>query len=617
MIEEKPTTTEEAKPQDTGPAKVSTTTGDYERQRSQTRLFTLMAFSAIVVIGGVGYWMFGRSSGPASQQQVQLPPSESTFTPTQARPPQAEGTPGRLVFDPITVDFGNQRVGGARRVVSVTLTAQGGAVTINRITLPFAQESNIDMRSDGCIKQFNPGDRCAIVLTFAPQAPIQLSNNIIINATGFDSGGATQGRSRDIQTIIEITGDAVLPPPAPPAPVVVNREQEEINASREAFLRNRQQVGGLSAQGQGNGYRAPRQTDRNWQAAGFQPTMSTLPVDMSRILTMDKPIPAVIKTTIDTRHASRAVATVERDIYGGDGRVIVIERGSTLVGTVASLGEASEEKVAIAWQRVVRPDGVAFGLRATSGNASGQSGVNALIDNRFFDRFGRTFLASLFTGGVTIALGGTSSQTQTSGASGTQTTTNSDARAIASQQIRQDMLPVFEQYRREQLALPPLRTIPAGTRITVWPSTDLMLTHPGQEQAPVAQGQNGLSGQAAQQQLQRQRQQSQQMTNQIYGAPGAPPAAQYSPVPVAPTAPVGVIPQGDGMAAPIGDYGVAAPAPVQDTSLPSETASQRLQQQQRAADQLRTQQPVYQPYAAPIQNPAGSVTITPPWATGR
>uniref|UniRef100_UPI0027D299BF TrbI/VirB10 family protein n=1 Tax=Klebsiella aerogenes TaxID=548 RepID=UPI0027D299BF len=78
-----------------------------------------------------------------------------------------------------------------------------------------------------------------------------------------------------------------------------------------------------------------------------------------------------------------------------------IERGSTLVGQVASVGEASEEKIAVAWQRLVRPDGVAFGFRGSSGNASGQSGVNALIDNRFFDRFGRTFLASMFTGGVT------------------------------------------------------------------------------------------------------------------------------------------------------------------------------------------------------------------------
>ncbi|WP_204269867.1 hypothetical protein, partial [Klebsiella michiganensis] len=91
----------------------------------------------------------------------------------------------------------------------------------------------------------------------------------------------------------------------------------------------RQQAGGLSSQGGDNGWRAPRQTDRNWQSAGFQPTMSTMPVDMSRILTMDKPIPAVIKTSIDTRHPSRAVATVERDVYGGDGRTVVIERGST------------------------------------------------------------------------------------------------------------------------------------------------------------------------------------------------------------------------------------------------------------------------------------------------
>jgi type IV secretory pathway VirB10-like protein len=611
MIEEKPAAVEENKAAAQEPAKVSTTTSDYERERGRTRLITLTSAIGVVLLGGIGYWMFARTPPAPIANVPQLPPSESTFTPAQTRPAQNEGTPGRLVLDPIVVDFGTLRVGEGRKIVTVTVSAVGGAVAINNVSLPFARESNIDMRSDSCIRTLNAGERCAIILTFSPTSPIQLSSNILINATGFDSGGATQGRSRPVNVNIEIIGEGVNPPPAPPAPVVVNREQEEANASREAFLRNRQQAGAFAQQNQGNGWRAPRQVDRNWQSAGFQPNTSTLPVDMSRILTMDKPIPAVIKTTIDTRQASRAVATVERDIYGGDGRIVVIERGSTLVGTVAALGEASEEKVAIAWLRVVRPDGVAFALRATSGNASGQSGVNALIDNRFFDRFGRTFLASLFTGGVTVALGGTTSQTQSSGATGTQVTTNSDARAIAGQQIRQDMLPVFEQYRREQLALPVLRIIPAGTRITVWPSTDLFLATPETEQAPVAQGANGLANQNQQMMQQRLRQQSGATNQQIY-APGP----TVIPAAPAPTTPGGIIPQAEPAQAPIGDYTGVPQAPVQDTSLPSETASQQLYQRQRAAEQIRAQQPVPS-FVPPVQSPAGSVTLTPPWAMGR
>lgn len=606
MIEDKSTPSEDPKPAAASePAPVAQTVSDYDRDRSRRRTVTLIMASLLLGGIGVAYFYVGRKP-PVVTPAPQMQQSEAVFTSPPPRPSQSESVPGRLVYDPIIVDFGTLRVNEGRKVVSITVTAAGGPVRINSISLPFAQQSGIDMRAEGCVdKHLIANDRCAVVLTFSPTTPINLSNSIIINATGYDAGGSTQGRDRSISDIIEITGQAVTPPAPPPAPVVIDRDAGQLDASREAFLRARQRAGGLSQQADGNGWRAPRQTDRTWQSAGFQPTTSTLPVDMSRIVTMDKPIPAVIKTTIDTRHPSRAVATVERDVYGGDGRIVVIERGSTLIGQVGSVGEASEEKVAIVWQRVVRPDGVAFGLRASSGNASGQSGVNALIDNRFFDRFGRTFLASLFTGGVTIALGGTTQQTQSAGTTGSSTTTTYDARAIAGQQIRQDMLPVFEQYRREQLALPVLRIIPAGTRITVWASTDLILAHPETEQTPVAQNNNALSSQTAA----RTRAQSAATTDQIY----APPAPAPAPA-VAPDGNSGaIIPSAEAAAVPIGNYGGAA---MRDTSLPSETASQRNTQQLRAADQARAQGRGLTT-ALTIQSPAGQIVIPTPWSAAR
>ncbi|WP_216073804.1 hypothetical protein, partial [Acinetobacter baumannii] len=81
----------------------------------------------------------------------------------------------------------------------------------------------------------------------------------------------------------------------------------------------------------------------------------------------------------------------------------------------------------------------------------------------------------------------TTSAVQNSGTGGQTSTTTLDARGLAGQQIRQDMIPVFDQFRREQLSLPPLRNIPAGTRITVWPTTDLMLTSAQDEPTPVVQ----------------------------------------------------------------------------------------------------------------------------------
>ena len=195
------------------------------------------------------------------------------------------------------------------------------------------------------------------------------------------------------------------------------------------------------------------------------------------------------------------MATVERDIYGGDGRLVVIERGSTLIGRVAAIADSSEEKVGIEWQRLVRPDGVLFQFEATTGDAMGRSGALAHIDNRWLERFGTTGLASLVEAGATIGIGGNTTSTTQNGTNvtgysgnittGGTTTIAQNARAVASQQLRQDLQPLYEQFKREQLALPVIRTVPAGTRLTIWPSTDLWLKAVPTTQVTQAQNQAG------------------------------------------------------------------------------------------------------------------------------
>ena len=256
--------------------------------------------------------------------------------------------------------------------------------------------------------------------------------------------------------------------------MVVNTKSNDYNEDELAYLRQRRRAGLLAAQFDKNG--ATFETDQppiqdNWRSIGYGPNTSSMPVDMTRVVTMDKPIPAVVKLPIDTRHPSRAVATVERDIYGGDGRTVVIERGSTLIGTAASIGSTAEEKVGIAWERLMRPDGSAWALTATSGDAMGRSGVIGFIDNRWMERFGTTLLASAMVAGIDIALNASQTTTQ----SATTTSTHHQPGYIAAQEFNGDFRSVFAEFAKEQMEIQPIRTVPVGTRITVFPTTDLWL----------------------------------------------------------------------------------------------------------------------------------------------
>jgi type IV secretory pathway VirB10-like protein len=280
--------------------------------------------------------------------------------------------------------------------------------------------------------------------------------------------------------IFAINGEAREPAPAAPAPIAPQPETvavnpESLSAADLEYLRRRQRPGLLDTQFDPAAYTAmtaQQPIQDNWRSIGYGPNLSSMPVDMTRVVTMDKPIPAVIKLPIDSREASRAVATVERDIYGGDGSTVVIERGSTLIGTAAAIGSATEEKVGISWERLVRPDGSAWALQATSGDAMGRSGVIGFIDSRWMERFGVSLLASAVVSGLDIVTN--AGQTTTQSASGNTTTTQTPA-YIAGQQFSGNFQTLYSQFAKEQMQITPIISIPVGTRITVFATTDLWL----------------------------------------------------------------------------------------------------------------------------------------------
>lgn len=583
-------------------------TSSFERRKTARKI---VFGSIFLLLAGTAYGIYHVStrSNQVAQRPTQLPPSEPTFVQPTKPAEVVRSVPSRLEVTPPLMSFGNLTTGAGREYKSIVVKAVHGPVNITQVTLPFAEQSGLDMRSTACIKQLAEGESCAISVQFAPVTPVVLSNQILINGSGFDMSGDTQGASRNVSATVEINGSAVAPPPPPPpppAPVVIDTRASQLASNQEDYLRRRQQPGAFSGQTD-TGYRAPRKPyDQDWASVGFRPNQSTLPVDMTRVVTMDKPIPAVIKIAIDTRRPSRAVATVERDIYGGDGRTVLIERGSTMIGRVGSISETSEETVGIQWQRLVRPDGAAFSFEATSGDAMGRSGVLAHIDNRFFERFGKTALASVLSAGITIALNPneasvTTNGTTASGFTGTvstggTTTTQRDARSIANQQLRQDFQPLYEQFKKEQLAIPPIRNVPAGTRITIWPTTDLWLRQVPADEPVAAPDARPV------QQVYRGPSQAPQAP-----APAAQPQAQqpaYAPQPQPQT---GVYGQGYGDAAPI--------SPDVDTNLESSTASQKLR------DELNRQPvrlPESNPYGAPgVAGAAAQPTTIPPWAQSR
>jgi len=443
---------------------------DLQKRRNAKRN-TAVGIAALCVAGG--YLIY---SYYPRQEKIQIPvpqinKSEDIYK-TQAPPaPPPPTALGDLLVTPRELSMGTIVIGQESSTRSFSLRAKDAKARVTKITLPFAQESGLKIDGSQCIDILMDIDNaCAVAVIYDPSRPGPVRSSIQIEATLT----RTDGSPRAITVQVDLDANATNPQKQAPVASVAAEDKSPYSMDDLAYLARRRRSGLLDLQfdpAAATYMTAQDPSMESWRGIGYGQNMSTYPVDMSRVVTMDKPIPAVIKLPIDSRHPSRAVATVERDIYGGDGNIVVIERGSTLIGSASAVGNPAEEKMGISWERLMRPDGSAWQLAATSGDAMGRSGLVGFNDDRWFERFGVTLAASAMVAGLDIAI----NASQSTSVTGFSTTTTTKPAFVAAQQFNGDFKSIFQQFAKERLSIQPIRMIPVGTRITVFPTTDLWL----------------------------------------------------------------------------------------------------------------------------------------------
>ena len=210
------------------------------------------------------------------------------------------------------------------------------------------------------------------------------------------------------------------------------------------------------------------QATGSWGDIKVPSVTSSKPQDMSRVVTMDRVITAVLVRNFDSRASQQVVAQVDRNVYGAAGRNILIPRGSTVIGTMAS----GSERSVVNWTQIIRPDGARFMMKASGGDAMGQAGVPGYTDHRYWKRFGSILMGTVLKSGVAIGTNAASTATTVPGG---QVTSSQNNGAIVSGIVSNDINSIVQQIIAENSAVKPVTTVPAGTRLTIFPQQDLML----------------------------------------------------------------------------------------------------------------------------------------------
>ena len=117
-------------------------------------------------------------------------------------------------------------------------------------------------------------------------------------------------------------------------------------------------------------------------------------------------IPSVMVTGINSDLPGNIIAQVSQNVFDtATGRNLLVPQGAKLFGVYDSRVIYGQERVLVAWNRLVFPDGSAVTLGAMPGSdMAGNAGYTDEVNNHYLRIFGSAILMSMITGGMSYSM---------------------------------------------------------------------------------------------------------------------------------------------------------------------------------------------------------------------
>ena len=170
---------------------------------------------------------------------------------------------------------------------------------------------------------------------------------------------------------------------------------------------------------------------------------------------------AVLVTQLSGEFPGPVLANVSVPFYSADRQRILIPRGARAVGTVQAVAGADQERLAVAFHRIIWPDGRTVSLEFNGLNQIGESALKDAVDRHYFSMFAAAGAVGILSG--LTALG---SNSYAGGRAGFQ--------AGASQGLGEGAVRILDRFLNR---LPTL-TIRAGHRLRIWFTGDVLVPRP-------------------------------------------------------------------------------------------------------------------------------------------
>ncbi len=214
----------------------------------------------------------------------------------------------------------------------------------------------------------------------------------------------------DAQALAPSSAVPSSPAPQEPSPAQL-RQQRELGGA--VFARESAQAAppGLSS----GPSASPAPAARSALGSLLEPTVAAaasaqrLP-DPRFLLPRGAFLDCTLETAIDSTLPGLATCITAADTFGADGKVVLMERGTKLVGETRGQLQQGQARLFVLWSEARTPGGVVVPLNSPGTDELGRAGLGGEVERHFWQRFGAAILISVIDGGVQAGVQAASSR---------------------------------------------------------------------------------------------------------------------------------------------------------------------------------------------------------------